>query len=336
MDLSTPDGATSRFARERVRAPVGRGMRARSSGVGPAAAAGVDSSPTGLVSCDISAEASPQGVVAPSPSARVAIFADVVELRSGRSSAPGCGGVRGACKGFSKSSRRRLIHKLAQVRGAGLVAYFVTLTYPAEFSRDWKRWKRDFKVWRDRLMGRFPSVVGGCWRVEFQKRGAPHFHVLLWVKDRLPPTFKLWLSHSWYNIVGSEDEKHLRAGTNAQELDCRRAVRLYVSKYVGKLTPAVDNETGEIMQPDGWGRNWALFGDLDMSPVVEMELEQTEYVMLRRLIRSWLKSRGSLRYADYLRRAEVVQALGLGVESVEGEECTVWRMLRVATGCSDP
>ena len=31
----------------------------------------------------------------------------------------------------------------------------------------------------------FGKVAHYCWRLEFQERGAPHVHALIWVEDRL-------------------------------------------------------------------------------------------------------------------------------------------------------
>lgn len=274
----------------------------------------------GLVSSCISDRG---GCDAPEPSsryaARVAVYADSVSARSGVKMPPGPGGVRGACRGFPGSSRRRLIREMARVRVRGLCAYFVTLTYPAVWSDDWRRWKRDLASWRKRLARNWPQVLGGVWRVEFQKRGAPHYHLLLWTSGELPPSFKLWLSQSWYEVVGSGDVKHLRAGTQVQSLDSRRAIRLYVSKYVAK----VDNGSA----PEAWGRNWGFFGAVDREPVIEEEIHISEYVMLRRLAKRWLKSRKSHRYAAYLRKAERLDVLALGVDSTGGDTPTVLVML---------
>lgn len=243
----------------------------------------------------------------------VAVYADSITIKSGKArKLAGSGGVRGACRGFSNASRRRLILTLSRVQVAGMVPMFVTLTYPGEWSDNWRVWKRDIAAWRKRLLRRWPAVVGGVWRVEFQKRGAPHFHLLVWCKQSLPrDAFRSWLSQSWYEVVGSGDLRHLRAGTNAKELDGRRAIRLYISKYVAKV--------GDGDQPDGWGRNWGFFGQVANEALIDMEIELADFHLLRRFLRRLLRSRGRklARFSSYVARAESVSVLSLGAESTQ-------------------
>lgn len=268
----------------------------------------------GLVSSCISGRGGSLAPVPPSPRSvpLVAVYADSVSARSGVKLPPGPGGRRAACRGFSSASRRRLIREMSRVRVGALQGYFVTLTYPSVWSDDWRRWKRDLASWRKRLLRKWPQIAGGVWRVEFQRRGAPHYHLIVWVSAPLPPAFKLWLSRSWYEVVGSGDVKHLRAGTQLQALDSRRAVRLYVSKYVAK--------NANTVAPEAWGRNWGFFGQVDREEVIDYELTREEYVLLRRIVRKWLKSRNSHKYARYLSYAERMDVLALGVDSLTGAE----------------
>lgn len=258
---------------------------------------------------------------------KVAVYADIVEVQSSKRGVAGPGGLRGDCKGFGSRSRSRLMRSLAKVRTEGMISYFITLTYPSVWSDDWKVWKRDLKVWRDRLVRHWPMVAGGVWRVEFQRRGAPHFHLILWCSSELPlEPFKTWLSQSWYEVVASGDTKHLRAGTQVRRLDGRRAIRIYVSKYVAKVPDG--------LQPDGWGRNWGFFGkeSLDDSAYLEADVTDNEYVMLRRIIRRWVAARGSgEHFLDFLKKAETIAIYSLGVESIDfNGPPTIFRILSSA------
>lgn len=255
---------------------------------------------------------------------KVAVYADIVEVQSSKRGVAGPGGLRGDCKGFGSRSRSRLMRSLAKVRTEGMISYFITLTYPSVWSDDWKVWKRDLKVWRDRLVRHWPMVAGGVWRVEFQKRGAPHFHLILWCSSEIPlEPFKTWLSQSWYDVVASGDTKHLRAGTQVRRLDGRRAIRIYVSKYVAKVPDG--------LQPDGWGRNWGFFGKANLNDEAYLEADVTdnEYVVLRRIIRRWVAARGSgEHFLDFLKKAETIAIYSLGVESVDfAGPPTIFRIL---------
>jgi hypothetical protein len=151
---------------------------------------------------------------------------------------------------FSRRSRTRLQQTLCAVPvahvGRGLL--FVTLTYPAHYPGDWQVWKRQLDTMAKRLRRKFPAFAG-VWKLEPQKRGAPHFHLLV---VGLPFLAKSWLSEAWYEVVGSGDPKHLAAGTNVQLARSHRGVVSYAAKYTAKrqALPADWQE--------GVGRYWGV------------------------------------------------------------------------------
>src|SRR5438445_4731657 len=107
------------------------------------------------------------------------MYADMIKVNIPLSGEKKGGGEREECKGFSESSRRRLIQKMAQWNMNGLYASFVTLTYPAIYTEDWKQWKNDLDNFFKRIERKYSYLVGLVWRIEFQKRGAPHFHLIV-------------------------------------------------------------------------------------------------------------------------------------------------------------
>jgi len=156
------------------------------------------------------------------------------------------GGVRGRVRGFSRASRRRLYRKLAVIDQAA-VPIFVTLTYPAEWPESPEVWKLHFDKWCKRLHRRF-AAAGLVWKLEAQRRGAPHFHCLVWGASYVD--LLVWASAAWYASVGSCDQRHLRAGVRVEQIRSWRGVRSYASKYMAK---------GGL--PDAWvypGRIWGV------------------------------------------------------------------------------
>jgi hypothetical protein len=99
---------------------------------------------------------------------------------------------RGKCKGFSFSSRRRLLDRLNSVSVAAELPCFLTLTVPDEvFTDDCAEFSKRAKVWLDTFLKRLRRVEPkscGFWRIEWQARKSgehegklvPHFHMLLW------------------------------------------------------------------------------------------------------------------------------------------------------------
>jgi hypothetical protein len=266
----------------------------------------------------------------------VEIYADMIKVKTLTKSAVKGGGERQECKGFSDNSRRRLIQKMAQWNLNDKYAYFITLTYPRLYVADWKIWKRDLDVLFKRLERKYPELVGSCWRVEHQKRGAPHYHLIAVSSEACKnlTVFRLQIAEMWADIVADgymmaggdmaeyapEKEKHLRAGTGIEAVQGRRQLMAYVSKYLAKT----DQGNG----PSEWGRNWGfrnLNGQLDFSPVEVIEIDYCEAVQLKRYIRRWLRSRGRVRYAGMLNMRVSYSVLGLGADSENGR--VVYKLL---------
>ena len=160
-------------------------------------------------------------------------------------------GKRTACAGFSDSSRRNLMRKMATVdrrQYAQHLPLFLTLTYPGEWPGDPKVWKKNLDNFLKRL-GRHYESAFAIWKLEPQKRGAPHFHLIVFNESFID---KDWLSRAWFEVVGSGDERHLRAGTQVKQMRSWRGVMSYAAKYVGKQIDTL---------PPGWesvGRFWGI------------------------------------------------------------------------------
>ena len=116
---------------------------------------------------------------------------------------------------FQRGHVKRLRIKMASVCLAER-PWFCTLTYPAEWIWDAKLWKRHLKVFSQRFLRRWPSA-GFIWKLEFQQRGAPHFHPFIWgLRDEHFGDFLLWVSKTWNEVAGNGDQNHLLAGTRVE------------------------------------------------------------------------------------------------------------------------
>ncbi len=163
---------------------------------------------------------------------------------------------------------------------------FVTLTYPGSLVPDGRASKAHLKAFCKRLLRRWP---GACvlWRVERQKRGAPHYHLLVLGVRFIPHG---WVSRAWFEVVGSGDPAHLAAGTEVRAVRSWRGVMSYVGKYLAKL----EAEGSE----DELGRIWGIVGR-DNLPVVwlSVRVSRREFEQLRRLLRRFTQARSrGLRY----------------------------------------
>jgi hypothetical protein len=165
--------------------------------------------------------------------------------------------------------------------------FFVTLTYPGEWSRSAEDWKRDLDTWWKRWIRRWGAEWSAFWKVEPQKRGAPHFHLIVMPTEGqeldYSATFS-WLSRSWYEVVGSSDERHLRAGTRIERVRTYNGAISYAAKYCGKVCAGfVNPETGEAVHV---GRYWGVLGRGGLRyDHRRYRLSESSYYRVRRVLR---------------------------------------------------
>lgn len=198
-------------------------------------------------------------------------------------------GKRGVVKGFSNSSRRRLLRLVSSV-DLKRKPVFVTLTYPGEFPFNPRLWKRHLDTFIKRL-GRKFGQVSGVWKLEAQERGAPHYHMLIWGVEY--SDLISFVSSNWYEVVGSGDENHLRAGTRVEIVRSHRGVLSYASKYLGKV------EQPMIELWDMVGRYWGVFFR-DRLPVGVMRAVYVDYktaVTIIRYMRRFARLRSRAYYS---------------------------------------
>ncbi len=195
------------------------------------------------------------------------IYADMAVVSTPFAEPPKGGGKRQRIEGFSDESRKRMIEFMHQITFTSLT--FVTLTYPSEYPRDFKVYKSHLKRFRqsvERKYGKLKTV----WRLEYQVRGAPHYH-LLYLDPPFIPVKEL--SEIWYKIVDSKDENHLKCGVDVKPVTDwgdSGLVAHYVSKYAAKRTDDVTEvENGKT------GRHWGYW-NIEKAVPVEITLETRE------------------------------------------------------------
>lgn len=209
-------------------------------------------------------EASPQG--------------DYISLRSRGRLAHVTKHERGEVKAFSHRSRSRLMKKISQLRKHHL-PLFVTLTYPNEFPTDYKEYKYHVHKFLVYLFRAFPGS-GVIWKLEFQSRGAAHFHLLVYgvAHDLLAA----WVPIAWYKIAGGSDERHLlfHQGKLKNQhcvtlVRSWRGVKSYASKYMAKMDDTTDKT----------GRFWGVRGDVPFSRLLAMRIDIRTALEFRRAFR---------------------------------------------------
>jgi hypothetical protein len=222
------------------------------------------------------------------------------------------GGVREKVSGFSRPSRRNLLRRLASINRRAFRAFkgrmvFVTLTYPHEYPEDPEVCKNHLKALRRRLQRKCEDFAG-FWRMGIQKRGAWHFHLLLFVGSSLGSIGELrrFISSCWYEVTGRVSEGHLHAGTRVVAVKKWREATSYVERYMAK-----PEEFPEGLQT---GRIWGVWNE-DLLPVQwqTTPISLRDAFRIRRIYRKLARRKGSgslrritvfVRYENVLRLLE--------------------------------
>jgi hypothetical protein len=155
-------------------------------------------------------------------------------------------------------------------------ASMACLSYPAEFPADGRLVKKHLRAFLEALKRRYGPRVAYLWFLEFQKRGAPHIHVLMGKEIAVD---REWLAATWFRIVGSNDPKHYRVHCHNkqwQEVYSADGCERYVAKYAHK--------TFQKVVPEGFenvGRFWGH--PLHVKPKVYAVAQMDEAELIRRV-----------------------------------------------------
>lgn len=225
-------------------------------------------------------------------------------------------------EGWSRKSRARMVRRLAQLDWSplydgGRPGVLGTLTYPGDWltvAPTGAAVKRHWLALCKRYERRWGAPLVCAWKLEFQRRGAPHLHFLF--VPPADPLFRAWLSDTWAAVVAHPDpeqrRRHALAGTGLDYLkggrciDPKRAA-VYFAKHGG----AAGGKEYQHAVPEQWqeagagpGRFWGYRG---LRPVVaSVDVTAAEYVLLRRTLRRWSQAQGLTRTRRVPRGADPV------------------------------
>jgi hypothetical protein len=212
---------------------------------------------------------------------------------------------RGIIRSFSNASRRRLLRTFGTIDTRDVPPpLFAALTYHNEWPDEHgckKHLDIFIKRWEKRW-GETPIV----WKMEYQGRGAPHFHLLALCGELDEAALcirTLWIARNWNEIAAPGDMEHYRVhaymGPNRQ----RRAVQIcrswgeasaYAAKYLGKWVEPTDT------YPVNVGRFWGVRRP-KLLPITAV-VQAVKYRAARAIQRILARKRGAARVAKGLPR----------------------------------
>jgi hypothetical protein len=219
-------------------------------------------------------------------------------------------GMRKAISGFSKEARRNLLWRLQtldyeRLRSAFWKGYFITLTYQSDFyfeNKDLNKVKKDLKKFfmkLDYLFKKLGIEYFAFWKMEFTKKGVPHYHLILFTefhKDINQKSLIAIIPNFWVDVITNRTpvsskvkENMYRVGTNVRtvELNKYQIIQVYISKEIGKdYQVDVKGYTGRF-----WGiekrRNYQFFVKEDIKFISD-----STFFKLRRALRMILRKKG--------------------------------------------
>lgn len=224
---------------------------------------------------------------------------------------------------WSRKSRSSMCRTFAELDysplvESGRIPAMITLTYPGDWqvvASDGASVKRHMVLWRKRFQREYGEPARYIWKLEFQRRGAPHIH--LWMAPPMSPgrsgrSFSQWLSEAWALVVDHPDPvqkaRHRLAGT---AIDVRNGLKacdpkrlaIYFTKHSSPNLHG-DKEYQHVV-PELWrqpghgpGRFWGVHGLRKATALVEVT--QDTYIAVRRIMRRW--SRNQAVYGDVASR----------------------------------
>ncbi|MEZ5407684.1 MAG: hypothetical protein R2761_06645 [Acidimicrobiales bacterium] len=207
---------------------------------------------------------------------------------------------------FTRKSRQRLRQKVAEAdwwtplqRDDSRVG-MLTLTYPGE----WEPWAPNpnaITKHRNALEKRMARALGYgpafFWVREWQARWAPHFHWAGVFPVRISGRrLEEWLSLNWWQVVGSNDPDHLKAGTR---VDWERGLAASdpnrLAAYFSSYSAKDGDKEYQHQPPPGWandngsvGRHWG-YRNVEFVRS-EVRLSYGQHVEVMRFLRAYLRS----------------------------------------------
>ena len=202
------------------------------------------------------------------------------------------GPKREAIETFSESSRRRLRQKVHSLE-RNVRSKFLTLTWHEKCPTPDEA-KRALDVFFKRMKRRFPDA-SAIWKLEPQKRGFPHFHMLVYELPNIPYQK---ISRVWHECTQEVSDKHRKSGVDVMEVGVQSddgRLQVYLSKYFSKETNGWPTEQLPDDVAESWKRPGRFWGVWNRSCLPVAEWSTTEIPipksaarwLIRKLVEAW-------------------------------------------------
>lgn len=233
--------------------------------------------------------------------------------------------TRDAIVEYSMKSRKRFFEKLLTIDWEAIPTETIkeiTLTYPAIYPKDGEVLKSHLHAYSKRVK-RFCRDFGGVsfiWKMEFQKRGAPHYHLIIVTAREIPiEVLRKWALESWSDLVSKwikkqEDyteeemenaiELHKKAGIEADGVrKSKQGLISYLVWYIHKGSykgKAKEYQHEVPKEYQNVGRWWGIYGKKSgilkfkkkIARITEDQFEEYK----NRILKTWEKQGKKYKY----------------------------------------
>lgn len=237
---------------------------------------------------------------------------------------------------FSRKCRRRLMNAFHSWQVPdNYKRYHIILTYPASYPDDWHVWKDHLKAFKRKLQAVFGDSIEGYWRLELQKRGAPHYHLLVALPKGMVTNKRLYklITQWWASIAHTSDQYQGKYATKIKVIHNDAMAQSYVSKYCAKVSrkekPMEARENislGDAFEQNSVqfresqlaqksiGRQWGRIGAPNEEPLFELNLSLEGQHLLKSVIIPILASWGSSFGAKLLHKPDTISWQVYGIK----------------------
>lgn len=141
--------------------------------------------------------------------------------------------TRGEVREFSRQARKRMMQYFATIdeEVVAVRCCFITLTYHNDWGDGARDWHDDLNTFLTWLCRSYPKA-GVVWRLEFQDRGAPHWHLLVVNAPHIPYAD---VTREWAGIAHEHSIYHGEYATKVEGVKSWRQACFYIGKYVAKV-----------------------------------------------------------------------------------------------------
>lgn len=143
---------------------------------------------------------------------------------------PPVGGKKSSISSFSAASKKRL--RFTASNSTPLISQFCA-TYHETIVSDGRLLKKHLNRFLTQIRKHYPTAEY-LWILEFQRRGAPHFHIFLTL-PRGTEGLHDFLARTWNHIAEPDSKKHLRFHLDKKNfIDWSMGSGSYLCKYLDK------------------------------------------------------------------------------------------------------